>query len=310
MNILTITFSPALDKSTSVKGIKPDSKLRCELLRYDPGGGGVNVSRAIHKLGGDSTCLYVAGGPTGDKLESMLTQEGLQQHRIPCQQWTRENFIVVDTLHEHQYRFGMPGDPLSDDEWEQTRMAIKKQLATADYVVASGSLPPQSPITIFAEIARWANEQNVRCIVDTSGEALTRAAAEGVYLLKPNLRELSALAGQEEVVGLQQEQLAQQLISNGKCEVVVISLGPRGAMLATADTIEYVAAPTVPKKSTVGAGDSMVGSMVLQLAQGASLTDVVRYGVAAGTAATMNEGTTLCHKEDVDRLYQWIKNRK
>jgi len=310
MNILTITFSPALDKSTSVKGIKPDSKLRCEPPRYDPGGGGVNVSRAIHKLGGNSKCLYVAGGPTGDKLESMLTEEGVQQHRVPCQPWTRENFIVVDTLHEHQYRFGMPGDPLSEDEWAQIRTEIRAQLSSADYVVASGSLPPQSPVTIFAEIARWAKEQNVRCIVDTSGEALTRAAAEGVYLLKPNLGELSALAGQEKVVGLQQEELARQLISNGKCEIVVVSLGPRGAMLATADDIEYVAAPTVPKKSTVGAGDSMVGAMVLQLARGASLVEVVRYGVAAGTAATMNEGTTLCHKNDVDRLYQWIKDRE
>ncbi|WKN41317.1 1-phosphofructokinase family hexose kinase [Tunicatimonas pelagia] len=309
MNILTITFSPALDKSTQVNGIKPDSKLRCEAPHYDPGGGGVNVSRAIRKLGGNSRCLYVAGGPTGDKLENMLTEAGVEQHRIHCQSWTRENFVVVDTLHEHQYRFGMPGDPLSETEWEQIRKEIKAQLPSADYVVVSGSLPPHSPVTIFAEVARWAKEQNVRCIVDTSGEALLRAAEEGVYLLKPNLGELSALAGQEKVVGLEQEKLARQLINNGKCEIVVVSLGPRGAMLATADTIEYVAAPTVRKKSTVGAGDSMVGAMVLQLSQEASLLDVVGYGVAAGTAATMNEGTTLCHQEDVERLYQWIKNR-
>ena len=309
MNILTITFNPAIDKSTSVRGLKPDNKMTCSPPRYDPGGGGINVSRAIHKLGGDSLCLYVAGGPTGEKMHDMLDGEGVRQHPISCKPWTRENFIVVDSLRHQQYRFGIPGDALSEAEWDKIRAEIKKQVASADYVVVSGSLPPLAPVTIFAEVARWTKEQGARCIVDTSGEALQQAAAEGVFLLKPNLRELSALLGQEEVPALQQELLAQQLIDREHCEVVVVSLGPQGAMLVTPEAIQYIPTPSVPQKSTVGAGDSMVGAIVLKLSQSAPLMDAVRYGVAAGTAATMNEGTTLCHRQDVDQLYEWIKSR-
>ena len=309
MNILTITFNPAIDKSTTVPGLKPDNKMPCTPPRYDPGGGGVNVSRAIRKLGGDSLCLYVAGGPTGEKMHDMLAEEGVREHMITCKPWTRENFIVVDTLRHQQYRFGMPGEAVSEAEWDKIRAEIKTQVASADYVVVSGSLPPGAPVTIFAEVARWAKEHEARCIVDTSGEALQRAAAEGVFLLKPNLRELSALVGQEEVPALQQEPLARQLIDSGHCEVVVVSLGPQGAMLVTPEEVQYIPTPAVPQKSTVGAGDSMVGAIVLQLSQGASLADAVRYGVAAGTAATMNEGTTLCHRQDVDQLYAWIKSR-
>lgn len=309
MNILTVTFNPAVDKSTIVAGLKPDNKMSCAPPRYDPGGGGVNVSRAIRKLGGDSLCLYAAGGPTGERLHHMLAEEGVSQHRIDCQPWTRENFIVVDSLRHQQYRFGMPGEALSDAEWEQVRTEIKAHLAAVDYVVVSGSLPPSAPVTIFAEVARWAKEHDVRCVVDTSGEALRQAAEEGVFLLKPNLRELSALAGKEEMPALQQESLAHQLIERGHCEAAVVSLGPQGAMLVTPDSVRYIAAPAVNKKSTVGAGDSMVGAIILHLSRESDLVDAVRYGVAAGTAATMNEGTTLCHLKDVEQLYAWIKKR-
>lgn len=310
MKVVTLTLNPAIDKSASVKGIKPDSKLRCSKPIYHAGGGGINISRAMHKLGGDSLCAYMAGGSAGDMMQSLLEEEGIQQHVVKIRNRTRENFIVVDTTTNQQYRFGMPGPEVSDEEIKTMLQTMKQLCAEADYIVASGSTPPNAPKDIFAQIARIAKENDARCIVDTSGDALIEAANEGVYLLKPNLGELSALSQRETVTALEQEELAQQLIEENKCEVVVVSMGPQGAMLVTKQRkVEYVPAPTVHKKSTVGAGDSMVAGIVLSLAQGKPLKDVVMYGVAAGTAATMTEGTGLCKKEDTEKLYKWIRSK-
>lgn len=309
MKVVTLTVNPAIDKSTSVHGIKADSKLRCTPPKYHPGGGGVNVSRAIHKLGGESLCTYLAGGPEGDLMHQLLDQEGIQQRIIKIKNRTRENFIVVDTASNQQYRFGLPGPEISEKEFDEILHVMEQACVKADFVVASGSLPLNAPTDIFARVARIARKQKVKCIVDSSGEALIAAADEGVYLLKPNLSELSALSNRETVTALEQEDLARNLIEENKCEVVVVSLGPQGAMLVTQYGIKYVPAPTVHRKSTVGAGDSMVAGMVLSLTHGEPLTHAVMYGVAAGTAATMNEGTELCKKEDTEKLYQWIKSK-
>ena len=102
---------------------------------------------------------------------------------------------------------------------------------------------------------------------------------------------------------------AQQIIAKGGAEIVVVSLGPQGAVLVTKDNYEFVPAPNVVKKSTVGAGDSMVGGMVWALSQHKSLKEVIRWGVACGSAATMNEGTQLFKREDAQRLFDWLKDK-
>ena len=309
MKIVTLTINPALDKSSSVAGIAPEKKLRCLSPIYEPGGGGINVSRAIRKLGGESIALFTAGGSAGEMLHQLLEAEGVRNQTISTQNWTRENFIVVDSLTNQQYRFGMPGAVLDEKEWKSCLETLETLAQNADYVVASGSLPEGVPTDFYARVAAIAKAQNARCVLDTSGEALLLAAGEGVFMLKPNLGELSALAGKASITALEQEHLAQALIEEGKAEVIVVSLGKQGAMLATKDQIEYVQAPTVHSQSTVGAGDSMVAGMVLALSQGKSYTEMVQYGVAAGTAATMNAGTQLCKKTDVEALYSWISKR-
>ncbi|MDF9801163.1 6-phosphofructokinase 2 [Catalinimonas alkaloidigena] len=309
MKIVTLTMNPALDKSSRVNNIRPDSKLRCEPPKYQPGGGGINVSRAIHKLGGDSLCAYLAGGPDGEHMQQLIEEEGVKQHVISMEGWTRENFIVVDKSNNQQYRFGMPGEEISEKEWKQALKAMETFCQKANYVVGSGSLPPGAPDDFWARLARIAKENNARYIVDSSGEALELAAEEGVYLLKPNLGELGSLSKKESVTAMEQEDLAKRLIGSQRAEVVVVSMGPQGAMLVAKDQVVYVPAPTVHKKSTVGAGDSMVAGMVLSLSQNKSLTEVVAFGVASGTAATMNEGTGLCKKEDTEKLYQWILSK-
>jgi len=310
--IITITLNPALDKSTHVKQVQSEKKLRCTTPTFEPGGGGINVSRAIHKLGGRSCAWFLAGGSSGEKLCGLLKEEGIDFHAIQTKNWTRENLMVKEDSTGNQYRFGMPGPETLEEEWHAfiDKLEQMPEAEVPQYVVASGSLPPGVPDDYYLRLAVIANRRGFRLVVDTSGEAMLKAAGEGVYLLKPNLGELAALAGKEQISALEQEQIARQVLEQGKCKLLVVSLGPRGAMLASKEGISYVMPPTVPQQSAVGAGDSMVAGMVLSLIKGCSLDEVVRYGVAAGTAATMTPGSELCKKEDTEKIYEWLQVHK
>jgi 6-phosphofructokinase 2 len=302
--IATLTVNPTVDQNTRVQQVVPERKLRCERPRTEPGGGGVNVSRAIHRLGGDSTLLYLAGGLTGDMLERLLDGEGLAQRRIPIEGWTRENLIVFESISGQQFRFGMPGPDVREAEWRRCLDELRELEPAPGYLVASGSLSPGMPVDFYARVAEVAGELNARLVVDTSGEALREAARAGVYLLKPNAGEFQALVGRELKGEAEQLEAAQALVRSGSCEVLVISLGAGGSLLVTSGGSEHLRTPTVPIRSKVGAGDSMVAGIVLGLARDLALRDAVRLGVAAGAAAVMTEGTELCRREDTERLYQ------
>jgi 6-phosphofructokinase 2 len=305
-NILTITFNPAIDKSTTIPSLAPEKKLRCSSPHFEPGGGGINVARAIKKLGGHAKAIYPAGGHTGNFLNDLLLKEGVPTESVQINSYTRENLIVLDTTTNQQYRFGMPGSEVYEDEWKQCLHLIEKE-PDAEFIVASGSLPPGVPTDIYAQIATICKKKGAKLIVDTSGEALQKAAKEGVYLLKPNLAELSSLVGKEEIHIELVDNVARDIIQKGQCEIIIVSLGPAGAALITKDEEIHATPPVVRKKSTVGAGDSMVAGIVLSLSKGWQMEQALRYGVACGTAATMNPGTELCRPEDVERLYQMIR---
>jgi len=308
--IITLTVNPAIDKSTTVDGIVPNKKLRCSTPLFDAGGGGVNVSRAIKKLGGESLCVHLSGGHTGHILQNLLQTEKVDQKVIPIKDWTRENLSVTDTKNNQQYRFVLPGAKVEKNEWQEVLKTLKETLTEGDILVASGSLPVDIPDHFYEKVASLCHENRVKLILDTSGEPLLMTARSKVFMLKPNLGELSLLCGVSAISVLELEDLAKQFLEKNTCEVLVISLGAKGALLATKNLIEHVPAPAVHQKSTIGAGDCMVAGMVFSLAQGKSLKEMVGYGVACGSAATMNPGTQLCKKEDADRLYHWIRSHQ
>jgi 6-phosphofructokinase 2 len=305
MKIVTLTLNPALDKSTSTERLVPEQKLRCGNLQTDPGGGGINVSKGICKLGGDSTAVFPAGGPNGERIQRLLEAEGVRMLVHPVAGETRENFSVIELATNQQYRFTIAGVTLEEPDADACLALVGK--LQPEWLVASGSLPPGVPETYFEKVAAFAKSIGARLVLDTSGPALMAAADEGVYLLKPNLGELAALSGVETLEMDQIDDAAQRIIAQGKCEVVVVSLGPKGALLATKDIIEHIPAPTVRKQSTVGAGDSMVAGMVWSLSMGKSFREMVQLGVACGSAATMNAGTHLFETEDAWRLFKWIQ---
>ena len=304
--IITLTINPSLDKSTHFAKLVAEQKIRCEKPRYDAGGGGINVSKAIAKLGGSTTCVFTSGGSSGAMLEDLMEKEKLESIVIKTKNWTRENFIAFDTSTQSQYRFGFPGNELYDDETAKIIEVVSN--LEASYLVISGSLNEGLPTNFYQKIAETAKASRIKVIVDTPGEALKKVLETGVFMIKPNIGELAKLIGIERLELLDVEKGAKNLVDKGAAEIVVVSLGAEGAILVSKDTTEFVPAPKVAKKSTVGAGDSMVGGMVWALSQNKSLKEVIQIGVCCGTAATMNEGTQLFKVKDVEKLFKEMQS--
>jgi len=293
------------DKSTTVPDLFPEKKLRCTVPVFEPGGGGINVARAIHKLGGQAVAAYLAGGYTGKALTKLVSAEGITSMVSQIELNTRENLVVYEDSSGSQYRFGMPGPIVKASEYQALLQSLEN-VTRAEYIVVSGSIPEGIPSSVFDELSHIAHAKNARLVVDTSGEALKHAVRSGVYLIKPNLRELGSLAGQDKVEPKQAVDLAKEVIRKGNCEFIALSMGGEGAILISKALQLKVVPPPVKIKSTVGAGDSMLGGIVYSLTQGKDIAGAMRYGVACGTAATLNPGTELCRREDADRLYELI----
>ena len=303
--ILSLTINPAIDASCSVEAVFPDHKLRSGPVCHEPGGGGVNVSRAILNLGGESTVFYLAGGPSGQMFGLLLDREGLIHEAILIEDWTRENFVVTERTSGAQYRFVTPGPELREEEWKNCLEKIDSLDPMPDFVVASGSLPPAAPTDFYRQLAKLVSAKHSRFVLDSSGAALAQGLRSGgVYLVKPSMRELRALVGRELVHEKEQEEAATEIVKNRQAQIVVASMGAAGALLVTARDCKRIRAPAVPVKSKAGAGDSMVAGIVLGLARDMPLRDAVRLGIAVGSATVMMPGTQLCRREDAERLFE------
>jgi len=276
-------------------------------VRRDPGGGGINVARAMTRLGVDVTALWSCGGRPGRELGERLDAERVVHETIAIEGETRVNFTASEARSGQQYRFDMPGPDLTQAEYQRWLHRVATLTQDASYLVLSGSLPPNAPLDFYAQLIAAA-PRRVRIVLDACEEALVYALRKGVFLLKPNLRELSRLVGTEELTGDREvEAAASQLIDTGRAQLVAVSLGRAGAMLVSAGVSLRVHAPTVRARSTIGAGDSMLAGLLTGLLRELPLHDALRLGVAAGSAATMAVGTQLFERENVTRLYDQLR---
>ena len=307
-SIITLTMNPTVDQSSTTPIVTNEKKLRCSNIRYDPGGGGINVTRAINKLGGKSKAFYPAGGQIGNLLEELLKREKIDQVRFIIKEATRLNIHIIEETSDKQYRFNMPGAPIQENEWQRILTSIREFIPSPDYIVASGSLPPNVPKDFYRRIAALSKGIGCKFILDTTNEPLKQALNEGVYLLKPNLYEFQQLIGDSVQNETKIIHEAQQIIQSNQCKYLIISLGKDGTFLITKDNYKHITSPFVPIKSRVGAGDCMVGGITLMLAKEKSIEEAVRYGISAGAAAVMTPGTELCRLEDTERIYASMMN--
>ena len=304
--IITITFAPSIDKSAAVPKLISDKKMRCSIANVEPGGGGVNVARVINRLGGEVTAIFPSGGYTGMFFNYLLEKENVPFISIQTKNETKENFVILDKLSNKEYRFGMPSNEIFENEWQDLIKVIENQ-KNVDFIIASGSLPLGIPDDIYTQLSEIAKVKNAKFIVDTSGKSLQNAMNENVFLIKPNLEELGILLNKKNLKIENVASEARKLIYQNHCEIIVVSLGANGAMLITKDETINIKPPKVQVKSTVGAGDSMLAGIVFGLSNKMPLKESLQYGIACGTATTMNVGSALCEKNDVEKLLKIIK---
>jgi len=196
----------------------------------------------------------------------------------------------------------MPGPELSEVEWKACLEVLAALETAPAYICASGSLPPGAPDDLYARVADIAATLGARLVLDTSGQALRAALDRGVYLIKPNLREMCELTGSSHYEQPAMIAACRTLIDRGAAEIIALTLGAEGALLVSRDRAWRAAPMAVKAVSTVGAGDSFLGAMVWALATGKPLDEAFRYGMAGGSAALLAPGTALCRAEDVRRL--------
>ena len=307
--ILTLTMNPSLDISAEVDRVAATIKMRCDNDRIDPGGGGINVSRAVSILGGSSIAVFPAGGSTGRILIDMLQAEGIKNRPVTTDLLSRQSFAVLERETNRQYRFPMSGHKLPEKTSRECLQIITQHDPPPLFVVVSGSLPPGVSDDFYGQLANHFRRSPTKIILDTSGEPLKHALKENVYLIKPNQRELEYVCGCSLADEKVQNAQCREIVDKGYCEALVLTLGRKGALLTTREKQYRVPGLEVKEVSAVGAGDSFVGGMVLALQQGKDLADAFLYAMAAGASALTTEATALCERETTDKYYRQLQKK-
>lgn len=306
--ILTLTMNPSLDIATSIAHVTDTIKLRCTQEEVHPGGGGINVSRIIHNLGGNSCALFPCGGYTGNQLQQLLQKEGLTTHPLSINSETRQSFSVHETSSGKDFRFLLPGHTLDENTATSCLTYIRALNPKPRYVVASGSLPPGISENFYARISSLAQSMGSMFVLDTSGEPLKHALdAGGIYLFKPSLQELEAFTGLTLSTESSQLKAARAIILAGQAKIVVLSLGADGALLVSAQGAFKARSVPVSPVSTVGAGDSVVGGMVWALAQGMEIEQALGYGMAGAAATITNPHGEMGKATDIQSLLDQVR---
>lgn len=299
-DVLCIALSPTLDVSSETERVVPMRKTRTSQQQWAPGGGAVNVARVIQRLGGHPDLLYCSGGQVGKIFDECLARFNIPRVRVGIDGETRIAFMVAESSTNLEYRF-VPESPSLDPQ------TLKSILETVEnfqgrYIIASGSLPADTPVDTYVTMARFARRSNKRFILDTSGAALAATLKEGqVFLVKPSLGELEQFCGHSlDTDGV--SKAAHELVTSGAAEYVAVSMGAQGAVIASSSGVRRLTTPEVSVRSAVGAGDSFVGGFVSSLVSGETVDEAFLMASAAGAAAVMTPGTELCRADDVESL--------
>ncbi len=305
--ILTITLNPALDLSSDAPRVVPGPKLRMSEPVVEPGGGGINVARAIRELGGEAQAVVALGGLTGARIKALLAEAAIDLVTMPVPGETRQSLSVTDRSDAQQYRFVMPGPVWTEDLAQRMLDTLAETAGNAALVVLSGSQPPGLDEGFPQALARRLKGVSARLVVDTSGPALTRLATApepdtAPYCLRMDQAESEEQAGRPLPDAADSLAFAEELVARGAARVVVLARGAEGSVLAGEGQRLSCRPPRVPVVSTVGAGDSFTGAFVLALARGAGLPEALQQATAAAAAAVMTPSTRLCRREDAERL--------
>ena len=295
--IVTLTPNPSIDRAVVVDALHRGEVHRASDSRIDPGGKGVNVSRALAAQGADTLAVLPVGGPEGHLLEELLDAAGVPRHGVPVAGTVRMNISVLEP-DGTTTKLNEPGPELAAGEVEALLAATGHAAEGAAWVVGCGSLPPGAPDDLYAQLVTQSRERGAKVAVDSSGTPMTHAVAARPHLVKPNHEELAELVGHELPTLGDVHAAALDLVADG-IEVVAVSLGGDGALLVTADEHVHAAATITHPLSTVGAGDCMLAGLLHGLSRGLPPADALAAAVTWGAAAVTLPGSRVPSPEDL-----------
>ncbi len=305
--IITLTPNPALDYAVQADFVEPNRKLRCRDPQTHPGGGGINVARAVSRLGGETLAIFTVAGVYGDALLHTVAAEKVPMLAVPVSGETRLAFHIQEHKHDNEYRFNLPGPTLTDVDAQNLLDAVRDHAQSGDYVVGSGSLPPGASADFWAQAARAAKHKGAHFILD-SISGVREALAEGIFMLRQNKHEYQVLAERDLEWPGEITEFAKATVIDGGVERMVVTHGGDGSVMASPGGAVRVGALKVKAHSAVGAGDSFVAALLVALARGEGDENALHYGMAGAAATRMTEGTALFDPADVERLYKTACN--
>lgn len=288
--IYTVTLNPAIDKTVVIDNFTAGSVNRIGTIREDAGGKGVNVSKCLKKLGADTVAVMILAGNTGKRLGTMLEEMKISMLRVPAEGENRTNLKIIDPVNHQNTDINEPGPKIDDDLLETLKEKLGKSVHKGDIVVLSGSLPKGADKNLYARWVKYFHYRGVSVYLDADGEPMAKGIAAVPTMIKPNNDELAALMGKEKLTLEEMMAEGQRLVETG-IEEVVISLGSDGILSVSKDGCYKADALTVPVKSTVGAGDSVVAAMAYGKEKKLPREEMLRLAVAIGAASVMQDGS-------------------
>lgn len=309
--VLTITLNPAVDITIDVDRLVPRKKLRTGAPRFDPGGGGVNVSRVIKELGGQSTAFVATAGPMGELMRQMLAEAGIEARYLEIDGMTRPSVKLHVQATGEQYRLVPPGPRQRSGAAEKILRALEGLMDEErfTYVIISGSVPPGISDSFWHRLVKLCNDRATRLVLDSSGKGLSVGLEAGVYLVKPDQDEVNTLRREMGLAAETPGSIARELVRRKHAEAVVVTLGKKGAFFVSDADEGEISAPHAEVRSMVGAGDSFLVAMIFGLANDWALRKACTYGVAAAAAAVTTPATELSHREDIERLFEQMNSQ-
>lgn len=304
MMITTICLNPSFDMTLEVDGFTPYEVNRIRSVRRDMGGKGLNVAIVAHRLGLEAQCLGCMGADDADTLTQMINREGVQHTFLRVPGRVRTNTKIVSRDGKGTTELNEPGEPLGQEQMEAFIELAKQHISDDDLMVLTGSLPPGCPQETYRDMMNALGGH--RCILDAQGAALLAGAEAKPLLIKPNLHELERTLDIE-LRTLRSIRDASMIFLHKGVQHVMVSMGSMGAMYVSAKNTLYAPALRVEANSTVGAGDAMLGGILKGLAVEGDMAKAFRYGIAAGAASVMTEGTQLIRTEDFERLLTQVR---
>lgn len=298
--ILSITLNPCIDRTVFLSGLKAHDANRVVRTEIDAGGKGVNLSRVVGQLGAETVALGFLGGDSGEWVQSALTRQGVRTDFVKVAGETRMN-VSIESGDGPPTSLNERGPQISPQEWEALIQSCRKWAPRASWACIGGSMPPGVPEDGFATLVQVLREGGCKVVLDADGEPMRLGLAAKPDLIKPNDREASRLLGRV-VAGTEAAVEAARELRESGIPWVVVSLGGEGAVLSCPEGDFVAPAVQVEVRSTVGSGDSLIGGMVWALESGLPADQAFAWGLAAGAATAMTDGSSIANRDAIHEL--------